>query len=229
MRRPILKRILNHWYDLNLIIAIILIILIVIQQVNSTFQQRLLLFEFAFINLHVWEEYAHPGDMPGTLNVAVHHNQKSPTRYPFNQFSAFICNDLFMIIIWGVPILAPQWTGLTLSAILWGIIEFFLHLIYYPHQTHSTLSGGIVTALLGFLPCGVIYLAFASTKGYLTVPNLTIGILYPIMGYLIIFRWLGARIMANKRSRFPFTAQQIAKYLKTIKSHPIHHHKPGTL
>ena len=224
-----MKRIINHWYDLNLAIAIILIIMIIIQKVNLTFSQRLLLFELAFINLHLWEEYDHPGDIPGTLNVALYHNRKSPTVYPFNQLSAMICNYLFMIMVWIIPLFFSQWVWLTLSTIIWGLIEFLLHLFYYPHQTHSTLSGGITTALLGFLPCGVIYLAFALSKGYLTALNLIAGMVYPILCYFIIFRWLGARLLATRQPRFPFTTQQIVQYLKTVKSHPMQHHKQGTL
>lgn len=147
-----MRKFIYHWYDLNLIIGIILIILLILQQINLNFTQRLLCLEFAFINLHFWEEYRLPGDRPGTINVALYKNHQSPTRYPFNMLSAMICNDLFAFIIWFLPIFGSQSTWLPLSVIIWSFIDFGAHVFYYPHKMHATFNGGFFTSLIGFLP-----------------------------------------------------------------------------
>ena len=221
-----MRKIINHWFDFNVIIAVAIVIMIITEKGSFDFQQRVILFEFAFCNVHFWEEYSHPGDMAGTLNVALYHNRKAPTIYPFNQVSAIICNYLFAIIIWLIPACFPHWTWSVLSAIVWGFIEFLLHLFYYPHLTRSSMSGGIVTSLVGFLPCGIIYLAFAANAGELTILNLIIAIIYPSLWYLIIFRWFGGKILATPKPKFPFTTQQLVKYVRNVKKHPIHHHEP---
>ena len=221
-----MKHLINHWYELNAILVVVFVILIIAEKVNFDFQQRLILFEFAFMNAHLFEEYGHPGTMPGTLNVALHHNRKAPLVYPFNQLSAIVCNYLFTIIIWLIPAFEPGWTWAVLSAVVWGFIEFIMHLFYYPHRTSSTLSGGIITSLVGFLPCGIIYLAFALNAGEITLPDFIIAIIYPIIVYLIIFKWLGAKVLANPQPRFPFTVKQITKYVTNVKEHPTHHRNP---
>ena len=222
-----MKRIVNHWYDLNLIVAIIIIIEIIINKTILNFPQRLILFEFAFYNLHLFEAFGHPGDMAGTLNVAMYHNDKSPTSYPFNQLSVIICGYLFGIIIWGIPLVIPQWHWLTLSAVLWGIIEFGLHLFYYPHRTRSSLSSGILTAMLGFLPCGLIYLAYIWQQDQFSIIGALIALIYPIAWDWIIFRILGAKFLSNRHPKFPFTTKQLVRYVKIIKEHPLHHHEPN--
>lgn len=224
-----MKKLINHWYDFNAVIAILVVILIMAQKGSFDFQQRVVLFEFAFMNAHLFEEYGHSGTMPGTLNVALYHNQKAPLVYPFNQLSAIICNYLFMVIIWLLPAFEPEWNWAVLGAIFWGFIEFILHLIYYPHKTHSTMSGGILTALLGFLPCGIIYTAFAINAGKIGIISGIVAFVYPILMYNFIFKWLGAKVLATTSPKYPFTVKQIARYLRTVKEHPIHHHQAGTL
>lgn len=223
------KLIINHWYDLNALIAVLMVILIITQKGSFDFQQRVILFEFAFMNAHLFEEYGHSGTMPGTLNVALYHNRQAPLVYPFNQLSAIICNYLFMIILWLLPAFEPEWNWAILGAIFWGFIEFLLHLVYYPHKTHSTMSGGILTALMGFLPCGIIYMAFAINAGKISIISATVGLIYPIILYMIIFRWLGAKVLATPAPKYPFTVNQIARYVKNIKEHPTTHHKVGAL
>lgn len=91
------------------------------------------------------------------------------------------------------------------------------------------MSGGILTALMGFLPCGIIYMAFAINAGKISIISATVGLIYPIILYMIIFRWLGAKVLATPAPKYPFTVNQIARYVKNIKEHPTTHHKVGTL
>lgn len=75
---------------------------------------------------------------------------------------------------------------------------------------------------LAFYPCNVIYLAYAGHQGYLTFGNCIIAGLYALAWYLLIYRWLGAKILATHQPKYPFTKQQLVRYVKTVRNHPVH-------
>ena len=198
----------NHWYDLGLVLALGVGLLLVIT--NLTGLSWLLWLSLASLFLHQFEEYRYPGYFPGMINAALF-SSKQPDRFPLNSNTALIVN---VVIGWGFYFLAAVfaetalWLGI--ATILVSVGNIVAHTVLFNIKGKTVYNPGMLTAVILFLPISLYFFYFVIQNGLVTPIDWTVGIILGIVlnyiGILKVIDWLkdeNTRYIFPKRCLIP--------------------------
>lgn len=201
----------RNWYWLNGAIASLATIALVVLWADLSVIQRLMLGQFIVINLHFVEEFRLPGGFPLIANTVEKKSDK-PTHYPLNQWNACAGNNWFAVVVYLPAFIWHETTWLTLAVTLFGFLEVVMHLGAFNVLLRNWFNPGLVTSLFGFLPLGIVYFVHAvSTGGQIAWWEWAVAAAWPVANYFIVFNWLLTAVLASRDTRFPFTADEMAR------------------
>lgn len=124
------------------------------------YEQRLIVANFATMNLHHWEEFGFPGGFPGVCNI-VRMRSDRPAHYPLNQLISAIGNNWFNYFVYLPPLFIRNVTWLALCPVAFGLLEVFVHGLVMNILVCRPYNPGLATSLFGFLPVAALYLKYA--------------------------------------------------------------------
>lgn len=205
-----LRYYLRNWYNISAAVAGVALMVLAVCWNQFDVIQRLVLINFAVMNLHFFEEFGHPGGFPAVANCVMYHSHK-PTHCPLNQLTAIIGNKWFAYVVFLLPIFVPHLIWLSLASILFGFVEVVVYGVALNAMLRRWYNPGLWTSLFGFLPVGVIYLIYVHSHGLIQGWDYLPAFVYPMATYLILFRYILVNKMASENIRFPFTEAELAR------------------
>jgi Protein of unknown function with HXXEE motif len=184
-----------HWFDLAIVLAIALAIVLYITQPSG--MTLLLWLSLGSLFSHQIEEWRYPGYFPGMLNNAMFKSDM-PDRYPLNANSGMIVNVVFG---WGSYVLAAlfwqQAIWLAIGTILVSIGNIVAHTIIFNIKGKTLYNPGLITSWLFFVP--IVYFFFQIVVGeQLATPldwaiGVALGIVLNYFGIYKMILWLADR------------------------------------
>src|SRR5918999_2072640 len=154
----------RHWHDVGLFSALVAGVYLIVAWNDLPILQRLLLLNFIVILLHQFEEYSWPGGFPAVFNM-VFMPSSTPDRYPLNQNSSMVAN---LVLSYGfnlLPVFFHDVIWFGLAPVLLGVfIQVLGHGILINAKLRSIYNPGVVTAVFGHLPVGVMYIHHIQTN-----------------------------------------------------------------
>ena len=184
-----------HWFDLAIVLAIILTIALYLTQ--PTGMTLLLWLSLGSLFLHQIEEWRYPGYFPGMVNTAMFHSD-IPDRYPLNANSGMIVNVFFG---WGSYLLAAlfwrQAIWLAFVSIMVSIGNIVAHTLIFNIKGKTFYNPGLITSWLFFAPITYFFFQIVISEHLATPFDWGIGIgLGVLLNYFCVYKmilWLANR------------------------------------
>lgn len=196
------------WLHVMLAIGIFMAVLLIKNWNEWDWLNRLGTLAVIVLVLHVMEEWILPGGFHFIYNLG----SATPDRYPMNQLTDMITN--FGAAILGVVVLL-KWGFHKESGIAIGIFSLFEVVVHFflANQSLTEFSAygqtafyapGLITALLGFLPLFIGYLAFfIKNKPKATVRQWVVGIVVLVIGSVALVQ-LPEAVLKDENSTYIF-------------------------
>ena len=125
-----MKSFVNNWATISLILAVI--VALIINFASFNFTQNILLALIVCLLLHFYEEFGFPGGFPYVgMKVLMNSKEKNPARWGANNLNSLFGNWGFLFLVYVLPLMIPSIRFLTLAAILFSFLEFFMHAILF--------------------------------------------------------------------------------------------------
>lgn len=152
-----MKNFVNHWATISLALAAV--VALVVTFGSFDFTQTILLLMIACLFLHFYEEFWFPGGFPYVgMKVLMNSREKNPARWGANNLNSLFGNWGFLLLVYVLPLLVPSVKVLTLAAILFSFLEFFMHVVLFNFKLKTLYNPGLFTAVFGLTPLAVYYL-----------------------------------------------------------------------
>lgn len=194
----------NHWYDVGIIIAIVLIVWLTLTYSSLDTYEVLLWVNAVALFLHQFEEYRFPGTFPGMVNTVLFHST-TPDRYPLNANTALAIN---VFVGWTTYLLAAIlaekaiWLGIAVMLVSLG--NFIAHTFLFNIKGKTFYNAGMLTSWLFFAPLVCLFFYDIHTNhlasGLDYVVGLILGIASNVFGVLKPITWLAD---TNTKYAFP--------------------------
>lgn len=113
----------KHWYDIGLVVAIVVVVCLVANLGEISEIKVLLALSFVAILVHQFEEYRWPGYFAGLFNVVIFKSD-IPDRYPLNTQSAMVINILIAYVFYLLPVFFQNIIWLGMAPILMGFNSY---------------------------------------------------------------------------------------------------------
>jgi hypothetical protein len=213
------KFIVSRWHDLGIISAVIAGAYLAIGWGDLGVLQRLLLLNFIVVLLHQFEEYSWPGGFPAIANhVMLSIGFFGRYFKPLDQFSSMGANLAFAYVFYLLPVFFPQVIWLGLGPILVGaVLQVIEHAFLVNYMLRSPYSPGMATAVLGFLPVGVVYIYYIQVNGLATGWDWVAGVGYLVVGVTIVFYVIEQLMLGSDNPKYPFTEEELGRFHVTEK------------
>jgi Protein of unknown function with HXXEE motif len=199
----------RNWYWVGGFVAVAALIVLAVTWSNLDVVQRVLLFGFALVPLHEFEEYGWPGGEPAIMNKVIQPSDR-PDRYPLNQNSAMIVNVAWYPFALVALIFQHQiWLGL--GTLLFWVGQFVIHGIVTNAKLKTVYNPGTLTMLAG-IALLVYYVHYVESNDLASVWDWVGGIAV-MAGFAVIFllkmtyTWL-----ADKDSPYHFTDAELSRW-----------------
>ena len=205
-----LKFFSRRWHDIGLFSAMVAGAYLASAWSDLETLQRLLLLNFIVVLLHQFEEYSWPGGFPAVANLVM---LTGPlTRYfkPLNQLSSMAANVLFAYTAFLIPVFFPDVIWLGLAPVLIGaVLQVIGHAIYVNIRIRSLWSPGVATAVLGWLPLGVIYIHHIQTNNLASASDWLLGVLWLVVSGYLIFYLVEQKLLGD--APYPFDQDEMER------------------
>ena len=204
----------RHWHDIGLGSAAAAGACLLFGWDNFDVLQRLLILNFIVVLLHQFEEYSWPGGFPAVANVVMV-PLMGRSRYfkPLNQLSSAAANLTFAYVFYLLPAFFPSTIWLGLATIIVGaILQVIGHAIVVNYAIRSFYSPGVATAVLGWLPLGVVYVYYIHEKGLATGWEWLGAIAYMIVALTLIFYVIEQLIFGGDNPPYPFDQDEMERF-----------------
>lgn len=214
---PFMRR---HWYNVSLGIALMLAIVLFSARDALSTLQLLSLANLAVIFLHFFEEFGFPGGFGKLANTLLTTDSPAIDRYPLNQTAVWVGNWSFALLFYVPPIFFPSLIWLGLMPMLFGAIGQGLahgvlnNVVLKRAGLRWGYNSGLATTILGHWPLAIAYGSVVSSQSLASGWDWLIGIAYAVFAYVVIFRSAIMGSLANRNSRHPFDATEIARFDK---------------
>lgn len=202
----------RNWYWLNAGIAVIALMALGIWWDDITVIQRLMLVQFALINLHFPEEFGFPGGFPMLANKLQLHSDK-PSHHPLNQWTVALGNNWFAFFVYLPAFIWPDQIWLVMSVTVFGFIELLMHSVVFNRMLHHWHNGGLWTSI-GMAVASVFTLVYGYQNGLIPWWSYIPAVLYPMGTYFILFNWLIGKVWDNPDTKYPFTEAEMNRFGK---------------
>lgn len=201
----------RNWYWFGLAYAAIALVLLVVLWNKMDVLQRLLVMNFIALCIHQAEEYGWPGGEPTIMNYALM-GSDHPERFPLNQLSAMVTNDLALVLIYGVPVFFPHAIWLGLVGILFGMGQFLVHGVATNIKMRSIYNPGLFAVAFLHVPIGIAYIYFISAHGLATGWDWLWGACLTMVAAALVVGWSTYVFMASNNTSWAFSPKEMARF-----------------
>ena len=204
----------RHWHDVGVVSAVVASVYLAATWDELEVLQRVLLLNFIVVLLHQFEEYSWPGGFPAVANLIFLHLEPT-SRYfkPLNQLSSAVANVTFAYVFYLLPIFFPDtiWLGLS-TMIVGAVLQVIGHGILVNYEIRSLYSPGVATAVFGWLPLGVIYVAYIQDHGLASGAQWLAAIGYTIVAMTVIFYVIEQLMFGGENPPYPFEQDELERF-----------------
>jgi Protein of unknown function with HXXEE motif len=209
-----LKFFSRHWHNVGMFSAVIAGIYLAIAWSDLDVLQRIVIINFIVVLLHQFEEYSWPGGFPFVANTILLPRMGGRVLKPLNQLSSAAANCTFAYVFYLLPVFFPHQVWLALGTFILGCtVQVIGHAVVVNYQIRSLISPGTVTAVLGWLPLGVIYVKYIYYHNLIGAWDWPLAVAYCVAGavgsfYLVEQVWLGS----DDPNFHPFDEDEMARF-----------------
>ena len=198
-----MKNFVNHWATISLVAAVF--VALIINFFSFNFTQNILLALIVCLLLHFFEEFGFPGGFPYVgMKVLMNSTEKNPARWGANNLNSLFGNWSFLFLIYILPLLFPSIKFLTLAAVLFAFLEFFMHAILFNRKLKTFYNPGLVTAVFGMTPIAIYYLMSVRGQNLYAWSDYIVALVWCVAVFIFCFRspiyW-----KLGKKIGYPFT------------------------
>jgi hypothetical protein len=205
-----LKFFSRRWHDIGLVSAMVAGAYLASAWSELETLRRLLLLNFIVVLLHQFEEYSWPGGFPAVANLVMLTGPMTRYFKPLNQVSSMAANVLFAYIVYLVPVFFPDVIWLGLAPVLIGaVLQVIGHAIYVNIKIRSLWSPGAATAVLGFLPVGVIYIHHIQTNHIVSASDWLLAVLWLFVSGSLVFYLVEQKLLGD--APYPFDQDEMER------------------
>ena len=152
-----MKNFVNNWAAISLALAAVTALIVSFGDFDFT--QTILLWLIVCLFLHFFEEFGFPGGFPYIgMKVLMNSREKNPARWGANNLNSLFGNWGFLFLVYVLPLFVPSVGFLTLAAILFSFLEFFMHVVLFNFKLKTFYNPGLFTAVFGLTPLAIYYL-----------------------------------------------------------------------
>ena len=153
-----IKKFINNWYNISVKLAAVSALIAIFFVDDMT--QKLLWGSISILFLHFFEEFGFPGGFPLMgMKVLMNSKEKDSTKWNCNNLNSMFGNWGFLFLLYILPLIFPDVSFLTLTAMLVLFAELLMHLVLFNVKLKSIYNPGFVTAVFGLTPIGIYYFA----------------------------------------------------------------------
>ena len=150
-----MKKLVNNWYNISVYLAAATALAAVLLPVGIV--QRLLLISVSILFVHFFEEFGWPGGFPWLgVRVMLGSNETDSSKWDCNNLNSMFGNWCFLVLVYVLPIFLPALRFLTLGAMIFNLLELFMHVVLFNARLKSRYNPGMVTAVL-LTPVSLFY------------------------------------------------------------------------
>lgn len=201
----------RNWYWGGLLFAIVALAVLIVMWESLEVLQKLLIANFIALTIHQAEEYGWPGGEPMIMNYALQESDM-PDRFPLNQLSAMVTNDLILVLVYFLPIFFPNVIWLGLVGMIFGIMQFFMHGIMTNIKMKGIYNPGLGAVVFLHIPIGCYYIWYVSVNGLATSSDWVVGILLTLVAAAVLVGWMTYVIMATRNTEWVFDKKELARF-----------------
>lgn len=191
---------LRHWYDVSAVVALGTFAVLAIFAGHLSVTERLLLANFAVMNLHFFEEFAYPGGFPVVANIYMLKGNKPDEG--LNQVSAWFGNWWFAYVLYLLPLFLHPFLALVLTPPMFGLVEVLMHGAVLPLMLKRFNNPGIWTSLFGFLPLGIAHLIYGHEHAHATGWDFLLAFVYPVANYVLVLRLFANKVLGKLGAKY---------------------------
>ena len=198
-----MKKFVNNWAITSLLLGLVLAV--IINFAAFDFTQKTLLALIVFLLLHFYEEFGFPGGFPYVgIKVLMNSNEKNPARWGANNLNSLFGNWGFLFLVYVLPLIIPSVKFLTLAAVLFSFLEFFMHVILFNFKLKTFYNPGLITTVFGMTPIATYYLVSIYGQNLYSGSEYIFAFIWCIAVFMFCFRsplyW-----HFGKKKGYPFT------------------------
>jgi len=201
---------LRNWYNVSGVVGAAALVVLAIWWGDLGIVQRLMLVQFALINLHFFEEFGFPGGFPMLANKLELRSDK-PSHHPLNQATVAFGNNWFALVVYLPAVLFPDQVWLTLGVTMFGFLELIMHSVVFNRMIHHWHNGGLWTSI-GMSIASVAYLVHGYANALIPWWAYLPALAWPVLNYLVVFSWLMGKVWDNPDAKYPFIDAEMARF-----------------
>jgi Protein of unknown function with HXXEE motif len=206
-----MKTLRRHWYNIGLVVAIIVIVFLVINWNDIQIIRKLLLLNFIALLLHQFEEYGLPGGEPAIMNMVLQPSDV-PDRYPLNQHSAMVVNVLAAYLFYLIPVFFPNVIWLGLAPVLFGLGQFLIHGIVTNIKLKTFYNPGLGAVVFLHIPIGIYYIHEIYVLKLVSYLDWIFGVVYLVAFAFITLIKMTYTWLADKNSKYVFPPDEMKRF-----------------
>lgn len=200
---------LRHWYEVSALVGLAALSVLAIYGGRLSVTERLLIANFAVMNLHFFEEFAYPGGFPVVANIYMLKGIRPEEG--LNQVSAVFGNWWFAYVVYLLPVFVHPCLALVLSPPVFGLVEVVMHGAVLPLMLKRFNNPGLWTSLFGFLPLGVAHVAYGHQHDHAAGWDFALAFLYSMATYVLVFRIFANKVLGRLGAHYRFAPEEIAR------------------
>ena len=198
----------RNWYYIGAILFAVLSFVMGFWGIHFSPIQVILIFSFMAMLAHQFEEYAYPGGFPAIANGVMFGEKNVPERYPLNANQCLISNVFLTYPFYLAAIFLPNIIWLGLAQVGLGLFQILAHGIVVNIRLRSLYNPGLATAVFLFLPIGMYYIWYVSTKHLASTGDVVLGVIATILAAIVLFL-LPIILLRSKESKYPFAEAEM--------------------
>lgn len=201
----------RHWYNIGLIIFIILAFFMGFFGDQIDPLRTILIFSFMALLVHQFEELAIPGGFPALFNIVMFNEKDAPERYPLNANTNLIINVYIAYTFYISAIIFPNIMWLAIAQIFFGMAQIISHAIVFNVRLKTFYNPGLGAVVFLHWPIGVYFIWYVTSNGLATPIDFVIGAIATVA-----ITGLGVALpnnkLAKRDSEFPFEEEEVYGY-----------------
>lgn len=201
----------RHWYSVNLILVPILGFILFVNWNAFEILQRLVLLNLIFLIVHQFEEYGFPGGEPMIMNYVLQ-GSDIPDRFPLNQFSGMFTNVFTGVILYGAPVLFPDFIWLSMGPMLFNFGQLMVHGVMTNKAMKSIYNPGLGTVVLLHLPVSVYFFGYAIRNDLIQPGDWLYAAIFTMLSAAVGVGYMTYSIFASKKTKWVFAEEELSRF-----------------
>lgn len=200
--RKLFIRFVNNWFDISVYMAGLVALLAIFLPLPLV--QKMLLALTSVLFLHFFEEFGSPGGFPYMgVKLLLGSDEKDSSKWGANNLCSVYGNWLALLLMYVLPLCLPSIRVLTLSAMMFSLLELVMHTMF-SIRLKQWYNPGLITAAFGLAPVAIYYFLTEFDASVFAWYDYVLAILWFAFVFWLCFRsplywYLG------KKADYPFT------------------------